>query len=436
MAEEKQWNEIQHWVAKSKIILLKKLSRNDCSWADDRGKHQYGPYIPADIRESGFLPSLHNKNKSKPHIFETEFITFWPSTAELKASNLKHYSNKGPETHFTGVPKDEFTLLTPASLLIGGVLAEPLGAAYHWFMTIDSASLEAELLESILDIGADFHHGLYSPELLQQSEPDESDILIQELNEALQKGTIETFINRLSKLPSPNEFAHQAQVAYLNEYKLLSLDPYGMENPGDAIMRISRDIEYKLYKRSELRYRASEVVRIIHQGGSDMIRSVVHGFPKLDAIFLSASQNRKSRAGLSFERHISKMLQDGNIRFEEQAVTGRRRPDFVMPNVQQLNVADRSFNDALILSAKTTLRERWKQVPMEKLNCAVFLATVDDRISSAAIADMEEQGIRLVVPESLKKSKETCYKEKENVITFRNFFDQEISEKRPVLIVK
>ncbi len=52
-------------------------------------------------------------------------------------------------------------------------------------------------------------------------------------------------------------------------------------------------------------------------------------------------------------------------------------------------------------------------------------------VSSAAIDDMSNQGIHLVVPESLKKSKETCYNGKANVITFREFFDEEISSKRP-----
>ncbi|MHB1291863.1 MAG: type II restriction endonuclease [Sulfuricella sp.] len=96
-----------------------------------------------------------------------------------------------------------------------------------------------------------------------------------------------------------------------------------------------------------------------------------------------------------------------------------------------LKAKKRKFDEAMILSLKTTLRERWKQGAMEKFNCALFLATVDDRVSSAAIDDMNNQGIHLVVPESLKKSKETCYNGKINVITFREFFDEEISSKRP-----
>ena len=157
----------------------------------------------------------------------------------------------------------------------------------------------------------------------------------------------------------------------------------------------------------------------------------MRGFPDLDATFLSASQHRKSRAGRSFEQHIARLLRDGRIYFEEQVITGGRRPDFVLPNLVVLKAKTRTFEEAMVLSAKTTLRERWKQIAMEKFNCVLFLATVDDRVSSSAIDDMGTQGIHLVVPESLKKSKETCYSGKINVITFREFFDDEISSKRP-----
>lgn len=112
-------------------------------------------------------------------------------------------------------------------------------------------------------------------------------------------------------------------------------------------------------------------------------------------------------------------------------MTGGRRPDFVLPSLVVLKAEKRKFEEAMVLSAKTTLRERWKQVAMEKFDCALFLATVDDRVSADAINDMSSHGIHLVVPESLKKSKETCYNGKANVITFREFFDEELSSKRP-----
>jgi hypothetical protein len=212
-----------------------------------------------------------------------------------------------------------------------------------------------------------------------------------------------------------------------------NLDPFEVECPGDAIMQISRDIEFKLYKRAELRHRAAEVIRIISSGGSNIVSAIVRGFPELDATFLSASQHRKSRAGRSFEQHIARLLKDGGISFEEQAVTGGRRPDFVLPGLGALKSKQRVADDALVLSAKTSLRERWKQITLEKFNCDLFLATVDDRVSSEAIDDMKRQHICLVVPESLKISKESSYDDKENVITFREFFDNQIALRRPGL---
>ncbi|MFZ4535011.1 type II restriction endonuclease [Propionivibrio sp.] len=428
------WLGIHEWITKSSRLLIKKLSRNDCSWADDRlNGHQNGVYIPREIREAGFFPTLRNENPKKPHIYISKIKTFWPATGEIKESCLRHFSNKGTEMHFTVVPKDEFAGLTPASLLVGGLLQEPIGDSKYWFMTIDSASEEAELLETQFDLGVEFHCALFEPKEVFKIQIDETEELINELNEAIRTGILERFVALLSRMPTPEYFALEAQRRFLCLNGLELLDPYAITCPGDALMTISRDIEYALYKRAERRYRAAEVIRIINNRGSDLVTSVVLGYPELDATFLSASQQRKSRAGRSFEQHIARLFRDGCISFQEQAVMGGRRPDFVLPNLITLKSNKRTFNEALILSAKTTLRERWKQLVMEKFNCALFFATVDDRVSDEAISDMNKQGIQLVVPESLKNSKEACYAGKSNVISFREFFDSEISTKRGCL---
>jgi hypothetical protein len=429
-------DELLSWMEKSQTLLIKKLSRNDCLWAKGREfGHQSGPYIPKEVKDSGFFPALVNTNLSKPHIYDASLLTLWPETGEIRTSALKHYSNKGTEMHFTGVPKELFVDLAPASFLVGGRLRTSVADVSYWFMTIDSTSDLSELLESMFDLDSDFHHGIFSPDSALAVPLDETEILIKDLTASLDGGTLQAFINSVSQLPTSESLAAAAQSFYLQEYRIASLNPFAMANPGDAIMRISRDIEYKLYKRAELRHRAAEVVRIVTEGGMGLVEAIVRGFPQLDATFLSASQHRKSRAGRSFERHIARFLHDGGINFEEQAVTGGRRPDFVMPSLIVLNDKVRTFDGALVLSAKTTLRERWKQLAMEKFNCALFLATVDDRVSTDAIDDMHVQEICLVVPESLKTSKETCYANKENVITFKDFFDVSISEKRPHLRV-
>ncbi|MNG28978.1 hypothetical protein D3C84_1143310 [compost metagenome] len=56
-------------------------------------------------------------------------------------------------------------------------------------------------------------------------------------------------------------------------------------------------------------------------------------------------------------------------------------------------------------------------------------------MSGEAIDEMDRNSISLVVPESLKKAKESAYDSYENVITFRQFFDNEVRLKRPSLIL-
>ncbi len=433
-----QWPLIEEFVRKSERFLLKKLSKNDTSWADRKENHQSGFYVPAQVRESDFLPQVVQRN-DKPHIFEVVCPTFWPQLGELREeSRLKHFSNKGPEAHFTRVPKMLFSGLSPASWLLGGVLIDSIGAAHHWFMTIDSESQDAALLESRLDIQADFHFSTFLPSQLLLSsriESDELAELIEEIQNALTTGTIPELLNKYGRIPHATSISDEALATFLAESGHSSLNPWVIANPGDAIMRISRDIEFRIYKRHELRYRAIQVAQAL-AGYHDVSSAAVRGFPSLDAVFLSASQQRKNRAGRSFEIHLARLLREGGVRFEEQAVLEQRRPDFVLPDRKTVAKQNgRSYYEAAILSAKTTLRERWKQITHERFNCSIFLATVDDRVSSEALNDLERLEITLVVPESLKESMESLYAKRDNVITFRYFFNTELSELRPMLLL-
>jgi hypothetical protein len=422
------WPEIVKWIDRSESLFLKKLSRNDSSWADDAGKHQSGFFVPADIARSGFFPPLRNTNSEKPHIFDAAYATFWPASGELKTSTIKHYSNKGSEYHHTGVPKDQFSALTPASLLLSGNLTIPEGEASWWFMVIDSASDEAEIIENAFGLGVDFHFGLFKPEEIKTGLSD-AELLLVEIEQAINSGTLDRFVAEQS-LPPSAALAAMAQGEWLRENELDALDPFRISCPGDAVMRISRDIEYTIYRGHEMRCRAAQVAQLLVRDGASPIRNMVLEFARLDAIFLSASQTRKSRAGRSFEHHMQRLFQDGRVRHEEQMVMSGRRPDFILPDVETLN----KRGDAIVVSLKTTLKERWKQIGMERFGGSLFLATVDDRVSGDVIAEMKRHDISLMVPESLKKSTETEYGRHDHVITFRQFFDDEVKNKRPVLI--
>lgn len=453
MSTQMDWHEIAHWIRCSDRVFIKKLSRNDCSWADDpKNKHQGGFYIPREIRDAGFFPELSNATTSADHIYESYFSIFWPASREICRARNVHYSNKGPESHITNVPPDHFSMLSPASMLIIGILGAPIRLdetgiilrssrinraltpptepANYWCIVVDSVSDEAEIIDNAFSLTSDFHFDLFPPEMASYA-IDEEAILIAEISAALREGTLESYISRQS-FPRAEELAEKAQALWLEQNGKPSLDPFTIDSPGDAVMRISRDIEYALYKRAELRQRAAQAANLLLRG-QDPVAALVRGFGQLDALFLSAAQTRKSRAGRSFEQHVQRLLADGRVRHEAQAVLGGRRPDFVLPDVATLNRAE--DRDTLILSLKTTLRERWKQLGLERPHAPVFLATVDDRVSAEAIADMGRHAIMLVVPETLKASRETCYREAAGVITFRQFFDEEIRANRPALLL-
>lgn len=435
------WNEIAGLIGDSARIFIKKLSRNDCAWADSpKNGHQNGFFIPREIAESDFFPELSNSNPEKPHILDCSYPTFWPASGEVKISTIKYFSLRNPgnkererpryEWQHTGVPKEQFQSLSPASLLIGGLFEKSVSGANYWFVVIDSTSREAEIVEAAFSLQSDFHFGLFSPDALSSAMEDE-DRLIAELHAALRDGTLDGYA-ALQRLPAPADLAQQAQQAWLQNAGVASLDPFALNAPGNAVMSISRDIEFTLYKKAELRQRASQAASLLLRA-DDPIAALVRNFGELDQLFLSAAQTRKSRAGLSFEHHVKRLLVDGRVQHEAQVVFGSRRPDFVLPDVAALG--DPSRTEALILSLKTTLRERWKQLGLERRHGAVFLATVDDRVSSPAIVEMSRNDIVLVVPESLKKSKEAVYEKHTEVITFRDFFHDQIRARRPSLLV-
>ncbi len=68
---------------------------------------------------------------------------------------------------------------------------------------------------------------------------------------------------------------------------------------------------------------------------------------------------------------------------------------------------------------------------MEQRNCTVFLATMDEKVTRSAAREMAGLDITLVVPESF-KAKGTIieYAKESNVLTFKEFFSEEIAIRR------
>lgn len=431
---------IRKLVQNADSVFLKKLSLNDWQWTEDPKKHQNGPYIFKADRDSGFFPPL-GPAKTKPDaqpILEVFFDISWRGLDRqlVRKARLVNWRSKKEETHLTGVAHEAFTGLNPASLLLIAKTGDGADVRYS-AATIDSCSSDYTYLEGLFSLPPQFSSGIFEPKRVVRTQQEELFDFVGAALAEFQAGRIDAFVRSHLNIPKPSELASLAQKKYQEIHKNADFNPFYMTAPGDTIRDISRGLEYEIFKQFEIRRRSMELVQLILGNDPEavsipqVLMNIVAEFPRIDGILLSAAQTRKSRAGASFELHIERLLKDGNIPHKVQVVVeAKKRPDFVLPSYAAYVDPSRDRNGALVLSAKTTLRERWKQVQGEIRNCDLFLATVDENIAENSIRDMAQQGIVLVVPESLKKSDTTVYESQSNVISFKEFFELELRSKR------
>lgn len=121
---------------------------------------------------------------------------------------------------------------------------------------------------------------------------------------------------------------------------------------------------------------------------------------------LSVQNRRKSRSGHAFENHIEYILEKNKIQFQRGALTeGKQKPDFLFPSSAQYQ--DFSFpSDKLrLLGAKTTCKDRWRQILAEGERVQnKHLITLEHAISESQTAQMKNHGVQLVVPLALHKT--------------------------------
>ena len=118
-------------------------------------------------------------------------------------------------------------------------------------------------------------------------------------------------------------------------------------------------------------------------------------------------QRRKSRSGKSLERHFGQLLDETgfvkNRDYSYQAVTeGGRKPDFLFPSISAYRDASYPEEKLRILAVKTSCRERWQQILAEAKRIPTkHLLTLQEGLSEKQFTEMQNAGLRLVVPSSL-----------------------------------
>lgn len=186
--------------------------------------------------------------------------------------------------------------------------------------------------------------------------------------------------------------------------------------PASEVMSAAaRDIQNRVYNHLEY-IRTNPDRKIIEWTNMEytLFRAVEHarygetitrGFASVDDFITMANMvlnRRKSRAGRSLEHHLSAIFDGNEIAYTAQAVTeGNKKPDFIFPSQSAYHDAAFPTEKLISLAAKTTCKDRWRQVINEAdrlRDRPKYLCTLQQGISPAQMDEMQAENVILVVP--------------------------------------
>lgn len=218
------------------------------------------------------------------------------------------------------------------------------------------------------------------------------------------------------------------------DYKEILLKKYGTSFPKtvefsdfarSTVMGVS-SIEYpdealiKWLEREELLFRTLER-EIVQQKLLKGFGGKGNDVDEFISFSLSVQNRRKSRAGHSFENNLAVIFKENGISFKKGSKTERNnKPDFIFPSESAYH--DPKFPLELLdmLGAKTTAKDRWRQVLSEADRISrKHLITLEPAISKNQSDEMIAQNLQLVIPKPIISS----YSEDQqsNIITLSEF---------------
>jgi len=117
----------------------------------------------------------------------------------------------------------------------------------------------------------------------------------------------------------------------------------------------------------------------------------------------STLQRRRSRAGLALENHMEHVFREHGIHYTRGGITeARLRPDFIFPGISHYHDAAFPENFLTMLAAKTTCKDRWRQIRNEARRIQYkHLLTLEPGISEHQTREMQAENVQLVLPRNL-----------------------------------
>ena len=198
---------------------------------------------------------------------------------------------------------------------------------------------------------------------------------------------IKQFISGLA-VDFPDSYEMSASARKICE-SVYNRSEYIITNPDSKLLEWTRT-EYNLFRALE------------HDRYGEIIR---RGFSSTNEFIRMANQvlnRRKARAGKSLEHHLSAIFDANNLMYSAQARTeGNKRPDFIFPSESAYHDPDFPVNSIITLAAKTTCKDRWRQILNEADRLkgrTKYLCTLQPGISSEQLSEMEAEKVQLIVP--------------------------------------
>lgn len=203
--------------------------------------------------------------------------------------------------------------------------------------------------------------------------------------------SLDAIIDRFgTTFPKTAEFSDLARIT-LPEVNALA-DP-------DAALIAWISHEEALFRRLERRAVADRVGEGFGSGETLDVESFLR-------FSLQVQNRRKSRMGRAFENHLEAVFRAFRLKFQAQAVTEHGNTvDFLFPGCREYHDGEYPANALTMLAAKSTCKDRWRQVlPEAQRVWPKHLVTLEPAISERQTDQMRTERLQLVVPEAIQAS--------------------------------
>lgn len=202
---------------------------------------------------------------------------------------------------------------------------------------------------------------------------------------------IKDIVDRLNEFPETRQMAEFAQCIYNNAHNITNKEICA--TPDEQILKWI-DTEYLLFRQIE-----EKVYFPIYSKPFSNCQELIN----LSNTILN---RRKSRAGKSLEHHLATIFTAAKLEYEEQAVTeDNKKTDFLFPSSEAYHNLLFPSDKLVFLGAKTTCKDRWRQVLNEANRIDTkYLFTLQQGISKNQLREMKHENLKLVVPSVYRSS--------------------------------